>query len=78
MGVIIMRTEIPWTFKTWLANFKDVDLPIGDLATDILSDPDFPEYDSFGTIHEYICDKTSDSDVIETFVTAWNYYLATK
>lgn len=68
--------EIPWTFKTWIARFKGVDLPIGDLAGDILSDPDFPEEDDFGIIHEYICEKAKHSAIVETFVTVWNFYLA--
>lgn len=71
-------TEIPWTFKTWIANFKDVDLPIGDLAQDILKDSDFPEDDHFGTIHEHITSKAKHDAVIETFVTVWNFYQASK
>lgn len=69
-------TPIPWTFKTWIANFKDVDLPIGDLARDILSNPDFPEEDDFGYIHEYLISKNFGSNVIETFSTVWCFYCA--
>lgn len=68
--------QIPWTFKTWIANFKDVDLPIGDLAHDILRDPSFPEEDSFGIIHEHLCDKNVDSVIIETFAIVWAFYQA--
>lgn len=75
----IKSAKIPWTFKTWIGNFKSVDLPIGDLANDILSDPDFPEDDDFGEIHEHICSKARyNSIVIETFITVWNFYLASK
>lgn len=70
--------EIPWTFKTWIANFKAVDLPIGDLAVDVLSDTEFPEEDDFGIIHEHICSKTHDSDVIETFSLVWSFYQASR
>lgn len=69
---------IPWTFKTWISKFEGVDLPIGDLAYDIQRDPDFPEDNDFGIIHEYITYKTSDSGIIETFVTVWNFYLSTR
>ncbi|KGI42483.1 hypothetical protein KY55_10390 [Clostridium tetani] len=69
---------MPWTFKSWITNFKEVDLPIGDLARDIINDSNFPKDDTFGIIHEYICYKTTSSEVIETFVTTWNFYLATK
>lgn len=74
-----MIKGIPWTFKTWIANFRGVDLPIGDLADDILRDDEFPEEDYFGEILEHISIKCRyDSDIIETFVLAWNYYLASK
>lgn len=73
-----MSKQIPWTFKSWIANFKDVDLPIGDLASDILEDTNFPEDDDFDTIHAYIYSKAHHSSVVETFVITWNYYLASK
>lgn len=71
-------TIIPWTFKTWIVRFKDVDLPIGDLANDILRDSEFPDEDDFGVILEHIYDKTRDSEVIEAFALAWNFYQASK
>lgn len=69
-------TPIPWTFKSWISKFKGVDLPIGDLAYDILRDPDFPPEDSFGIIHEHLTDKGVDSVVLETFCNVWNFYRA--
>lgn len=71
-------TAIPWTFKTWIAKFKGVDLPIGDLADDVLRDPGFPEEDNFGDILEHLNSKTSNSAVLEAFVLAWSYYQASK
>lgn len=68
-------TPIPWTFKTWLANFREVDLPIGDLAKEFLDNPDFPADESFGIIYEFICDQTEDTRKIEVFVQVWNFYL---
>ncbi|MGN0402615.1 MAG: YozE family protein [Acetatifactor sp.] len=74
-----MNHEIPWTFKKWIVCFKDVDLPIGDLAEDISGDPDFPDEDYFGEILEHISNKCNgDPHIIETFVLAWGYYLASK
>ena len=68
---------IPWTFKTWIAKFKGVDLPIGDLATDIAKDPEFPDDDCFGKLLEHVEMASRDDPVIvETFVLAWNYYLS--
>ncbi len=74
-----MSHSIPWTFKTWIAEFDNVDLPIGDLAHDILRDPDFPEEDHFGTIHEHLYAKAGGNPaVMEAFTCAWSYYLATR
>lgn len=74
-----MRESIPWTFKTWVVNFKNVDLPIGDLANDILKDENFPDEDYFGEIWDYIALKSKNNpDILETFALAWNYYSASK
>ncbi len=74
-----INEQVPWTFKTWITHFKNVDLPIGDLANDILKDNDFPDEDYFSEIWEHISLKCKgDPDVLETFALAWNYYLASK
>jgi hypothetical protein len=71
--------DIPCTFNAWIRRFKGVDLPIGFLANDVERDPDFPEEDHFGEILEHIARKRGgDADIVETFVLAWNYYLASK
>ena len=75
----MVNETVPWTFKSWIVQFKDVDLPIGDLAQDVLRDADFPNEDYFGEILEHIESKSKCSPVVvETFVLAWNYYLASK
>ena len=74
-----MNEQIPWTFKTWIVCFKGVDLPIGDLANDIAKDEDFPDEDYFQEIWDHISSKCkANSDILETFALAWNYYLASK
>lgn len=71
--------EIPQTFKTWIVNFKGINLPIGDLADDVSRDANFPEEDCFDEILEHIGSKSRHNPyVIETFVLAWGYYLASK
>lgn len=76
---MMLAKDLPWTFKTWILNFKDVDLPIGDIANDVARDPDFPEEDYFGEILDHISKKShSNPDIQETFVLAWGYYLASK
>lgn len=70
--------ETPWTFKTWLANFIDVDLPIGDLAKDVQRTKDFPDSEDYDTIYKFIRSKTRDRDVLECFNEVWKFYQATK
>ena len=70
--------EIPWTFLTWIKNFKDVDLPIGDLAKDILMDINFPQEDSYEIIYNYLINRRADYAVIETFSNVWNFYISSK
>lgn len=75
----MLGSTVPWTFKKWIANFKGVDLPIGDLATDIAQDTDFPEEDYFGELLAHIEEKAhGDPIVVETFTLAWGYYLASR
>lgn len=75
---MICINEIPWTFKTWLKNFENVDLPIGDLAKDILSDSNFPQEESYEVIHDYLIRKNADSVILETFLTVWNFYTSSR
>lgn len=70
--------EIPWTFKTWIANFQGVDLPIGDLANDINGDDDFPDDDDFSDIYDHLMVKHCSREALETFVIVWNFYLISK
>lgn len=65
-------------FKTWILHFKNVDRPIGDLATDIARDNEFPTENSKEVIRNYLKRKSSFSivsAVLETFDNAWDYYL---
>ena len=73
--VIPVAREIPWEFKTWLSNFIDVDLPIGDLAKDVLRDPDFPDSDEYYETLDHIARKSHyDHVIIDTFRTVWDFY----
>ena len=65
------------TFKEWVLHFKDVDRPIGDLATDISKDPEFPIENNKELIRDYLSDKAQPAivlQVLETFDNAWSYY----
>lgn len=71
----MLNNEIPWTFKTWIVNFKDVDLPIGDLSKAIIKDPDFPDEDLFGAILEHIANSDHyKRGALETFCIVWHFY----
>lgn len=66
--------QIPWTFKTWLANFKGVDLPIGDLADNFLEDPNFPDSDDYYALRRFILEKKYDEAVLDAFRVSWKFY----
>ena len=71
-----LEQGIPWTFKTWILKFKGVDLPIGDLANDVSEDSNFPDDDDLSEIYDYLISKHATEPVLDTFVTSWNFYLA--
>lgn len=78
-GCVNMREYNGWTFQKWISNFTNVELPIGDLARDIVNDKDFPGGDYFEEILEHILNKSRNQlHIVETFCVAWNYYLASK
>ncbi len=64
-----------WTFKTWISEFKSVDLPIGDLAKDISEDDSFPDEDSVSEIYDHLLRKRAQPQAIDAFIAAWSYYL---
>ncbi len=69
-----MNEQIPWTFKTWIALFKGVDLPIGDLADAISKDEDFPDEDYFDEMWEHISQKSKyDPDYYVTRAVGFTY-----
>lgn len=61
-----------WTFKTWLACFKDVDLPIGDLARDIERDAESPDTEDFDRLRYYFSSK--GKHVLDAFIPVWDFY----
>lgn len=71
-----MYNYIYQPFKEWIAHFKNIDLPIGDLAKDIYESKDFPEDDNLIDILNYLLSKKASEEAIQTFIQAWEYYLA--
>lgn len=70
-----MPEIIPWTFKTWIANFKDVDLPIGDFARDIGQDKSFPKTEDYEVMENYLRHHHAD---LEMFKAIWDFYQRTR
>jgi uncharacterized protein YozE (UPF0346 family) len=61
------------TFKEWLGYFKEVDLPIGDLARDVYNDDNFPDSNDPDVLHDYLLSTVA----IDTFEDAFCYYCLT-
>lgn len=72
--------ESPWAFKKWLANFEQVDLPIGDLAKDVAADKSFPDSDNKDEILSYLQSSSVHASLaaLETFETVWDFYQASR
>ena len=67
------------TFKEWIIKFVGVDLPIGDIAADILEDKNFPNVKDYQTILEYLeATPTSDSFMRVFEYTYKMYYESTQ
>lgn len=62
------------SFYEWLILFKGVDRPIGDLAQDVLQDPDFPKHGSFEEIFDCLQSRCASRVALETFCDAYTYY----
>jgi uncharacterized protein YozE (UPF0346 family) len=62
-------------FIEWLKHFEGIDRPIGDLAKDILPDPNFPKTNKPKDIRDYLTyEKKADHKVIEVFNDVWKAY----
>lgn len=68
--------EVPWSFEKWILNFKDVNLPIGDLARYIIANPKFPSGDYLNDDIDYLKEHKAPSALIPTLCEVWVYYVA--
>lgn len=64
------------SFYDWLLKFKDVDLPIGDLAKDVAQDNSFPKKSKTWSEIENHISTGSNWRIIEVAQNAFNYYSA--
>lgn len=62
------------SFKDWILRHKEENSPLGDLATDISNDSNFPDTDSKEAIETYLNDCGASDNALNSFTAAWNYY----
>ena len=62
------------TYKEWLLKFKDVDLPIGDLAKDVAEDPNFPNSKDRDINFDYLESRNAANVVISVFERTFDFY----
>ncbi|MBF0709758.1 sterile alpha motif-like domain-containing protein [Gemella sp. GL1.1] len=66
------------TFKNWILEFIDVNLPIGDLAKDVNFDNNFPNTSDKEVISEYLQNQGAFKDALETFEHSWKLYSSSR
>ena len=66
-----VNTEGPLPFRAWLHSQTDRKHPIGDLARDATSDPQFPATGALARYLKYIVDRADNPAVTHTLVDAW-------
>lgn len=64
-------------FKSWILKFKDVNLPIGDLAREIYPDSNFPTTSDKQEIYNYLKNTNACDEILEIFDHAFDYYFKT-
>jgi uncharacterized protein YozE (UPF0346 family) len=63
------------TFYDWLKEFKEVNLPIGDLAGDVLRDKTFPkDVDSLTDLMTHLDKLRAHEDALFTAQRVWRMY----
>lgn len=62
------------TFTEWLAKHKNRNSPLGDLASDMMSDKTWPSYDTLEEYIDYLEFKGAYYRAVETLKEAWKTY----
>lgn len=62
------------SFTEWLKRHKNRNSPLGDLASDAISDSAWPEYDSREHFRDYLFSKSASFDAISALERAWKSY----
>lgn len=66
--------DFPLSFTDWLHRHKRRNSPLGDLATDMSLDKDWPLYDQLDDYKDYLGYKRASSGAMEALVQAWKTY----
>lgn len=64
-------------FSSWLAQFRQVNAAVGDLARDAAADPDWPDGpDELETYTDHLESAGASRAALETLEEAWSQYRA--
>jgi YozE SAM-like fold len=64
------------TFTEWLKKHKNRNSPLGDLASDMLRDREWPSYNSLEDYNAYLHMKNASNGATEALKRAWKTYIA--
>lgn len=65
-------------FKTWILGFVDDISAIGDVASQINADPNFPETENYNMLIDYFDSMHASDNFLDAFESAWNLYESSK
>lgn len=74
INIIPAKEQIQLSFTDWLKRHKNRDSPLGDLATDMLTDSAWPLYNTVEEYEFYLRSKNAYSAAIRTLNEAWKSY----
>ncbi|MGV2929291.1 YozE family protein [Macrococcus capreoli] len=63
-----------YKYKTWMKQFVDSNTALGDLATDINNDKEFPLKNTKSIIEDYLKRRNASTDVLDIFSKSWSLY----
>ena len=67
--------ENPESFKSWLVRrYANKNSIVGDFASDVKGDKNFPEVNDRATIHSYLIKVRACTQAINTFEKLWKRY----
>jgi YozE SAM-like fold/Glyoxalase superfamily protein len=74
LAVKPVKEESQLSFTDWLKKHKNRNSPLGDLATDVISDKEWPSYNTLREYETYLNFRLADWAAIEALKRAWRSY----